>query len=116
MAGMSTHPIRTYREFWPFYVGQHLDRTNRRLHFAGTLGALACLGLAVWESSWFFVAVPLCGYAFAWLGHFVFEKNRPATFTYPLWSLRGDFQMFALMCTGRMDAEIADVTNGRGGV
>ena len=110
---MSANPIRTYREFWPFYVGQHLDSTNRRLHFVGTLCALACVALAIWQSSWFFVAVPLCGYAFAWLGHFAFEKNRPATFSYPLWSLRGDFQMFALMCTGRMAAEIDGVTNGR---
>jgi hypothetical protein len=103
---MSASPIRSYEEFWPFYVSQHLDETNRRLHFLGTLAVLVCAALAILKSSWLFLGVPLCGYAFAWIGHFVFEKNRPATWTYPLWSLRGDFQMFALMSTGRMSTEI----------
>lgn len=111
---MTSNPIRTYREFWPFYVGQHLDRTNRLLHFIGTSAALGCVVLAVLTSSWFFFAVPVCGYAFAWFGHFVFERNRPATWTYPLWSLRGDFQMFALMSAGRMGAEIDRITKSRG--
>jgi hypothetical protein len=111
---MSANPIRSYEEFWPFYVSQHLDETNRRLHFLGTLAALVCAALAVLNSSWFFLAVPICGYAFAWIGHFVFEKNRPATWTYPLWSLRGDFEMFALMSTGRMSAAIEQVTKSRG--
>jgi hypothetical protein len=111
---MSADPIRSYQEFWPFYVGQHLDETNRRLHFLGTLVALICAALAILKSSWLLLAVPLCGYAFAWIGHFVFEKNRPATWTYPLWSLRGDFHMFALMSTGRMSAEIEQVTKSGG--
>jgi hypothetical protein len=103
---MPAERIRTYREFWPFYVGQHLNETNRRLHYVGTLATLVCGGLAVAQSSWFFAAMPVCGYAFAWAGHFAFEKNRPATWTYPIWSLCGDFQMFALMSIGRMGAEI----------
>jgi hypothetical protein len=51
-------------------------------------------------------AMPFAGYGFAWIGHFVFEKNKPATFTYPLWSLRGDFRMYRLMWLGRMDPEV----------
>ena len=105
--------IRTYNAFWPFYVGQHLNRTNRRLHFFGTLAALVCGGLAMTESAWFFVGMPFCGYAFAWFGHFAFEKNRPATWSYPFWSLCGDFQMFALMSAGRMDAEVDKVMKSK---
>ncbi len=99
--------IASYEQFWPFYVSQHLDRTCRRLHFAGTMLVLgfALAGAAV--SPWYFAAVPVAGYGFAWAGHFFFEHNRPATFTYPLWSLRGDFRMFALIALGKMDAELA---------
>jgi hypothetical protein len=110
---MPAELIRTYNEFWPFYVGQHLNRTNRRLHFFGTLAALVCGGLAIAESQWFFLGMPVCGYAFAWFGHFAFEKNRPATWSYPFWSLRGDFHMFALMSAGRMDAEVDKVTQSK---
>jgi hypothetical protein len=97
---------RTYEEFWPFYVSQHLRPATRRLHFAGTTGVLACLAAAVVDSPWWVAAAPLAGYAPAWLGHFGFEHNRPATFRYPLWSLRGDFRMYRLMWLGRMAPEI----------
>lgn len=97
----------TYKAFWPYYVSEHRNKTNRNLHFTGTLLALLILVFAILTGSWvWLVAVPFCGYGFAWVGHFVFEKNRPATFQYPLWSLMGDFQMFAFMCLGRMDREV----------
>jgi hypothetical protein len=97
----------SYEQFWPFYVSQHLHPTCRRLHFVGTLLVLACVGAAALLLSpvWLLLAL-VSGYGFAWVGHFFFEKNRPATFTYPLWSLRGDFRMFRLILLGRMGPEI----------
>ena len=95
----------SYEEFWPFYVSQHRHPTNRRLHFAGTSLVLVALVLGVFVSPIFFLAAPVFGYGFAWLGHFAFEKNKPATFTYPLWSLRADFRMYRLLLLGGMDRE-----------
>jgi hypothetical protein len=99
--------LKTYEAFWPFYVSQHLDPTNRALHFVGTSLVYACLAAALLVSPVWLVAAPFAGYGFAWVGHFFFEKNRPATFTYPLWSLRGDFRMYRLMLLGRMEPELA---------
>ena len=89
--------FQTYEEFWPFYVSQHLHPTCRALHFVGTTLVWIALVLAVLASPWWILAALLAGYGFAWIGHFYFEKNKPATFTYPLWSLRGDFRMYRLM-------------------
>jgi hypothetical protein len=101
---MSRYP--DYESFWPFYVSQHLNRTCRRLHFAGTSLVLACAVAGALLSSRFWVAMPMAGYGFAWIGHFAFEKNRPATFEYPGWSLRADFRMYRYMLVGKMDAEL----------
>ena len=79
----------SYEEFWPYYVAQHRNPTNRALHFVGTSLVIACLVAGFLVSPLWFVAMPFAGYGFAWAGHFLFERNRPATFTYPLWSLRG---------------------------
>lgn len=98
--------LLSYEAFWPFYVAQHSNRTNRRLHFIGTSLVLASLLASALVSLLWLAAAPVVGYGFAWVGHFVFEKNRPATFTYPFWSLRGDFRMFRLMLVGKMDAEV----------
>lgn len=97
---------RTYQEFWPFYVSQHLNPANRALHFTGTSLVWACLLAALLLSPIWAAAAPLAGYGFAWVGHFFFERNKPATFTYPLWSLRGDFRMFRLTLLGRMAPEL----------
>lgn len=96
----------SYKAFWPYYVNEHRNKLNRNFHFVGTTFVLACLFLGLTESAWFFLGAPFCGYAFAWFGHLVFERNRPATFRYPLWSLLADFQMYAFMCAGRMDREV----------
>jgi hypothetical protein len=92
---------RTFAAFYPFYLTEHLNRTSRRLHVVGTtlvIAAAICGFLIDWRV---FVAAPLVGYGFAWLGHFVFEKNRPATFKYPLYSLAGDFRLWFEVVTGK---------------
>jgi len=101
--------LGSYEVFWPFYVAQHSNRTNRRLHFIGTSLVLVAVVASALVSLVWLAAAPMAGYGFAWVGHFVFQKNRPATFTYPLWSLRGDFKMFRLMLLGKMDAEVERV-------
>lgn len=98
--------LTTYEEFWPFYVSQHLDPTNRALHFVGTTLVLVFLVAGLLVSPWWWAAMPVAGYGFAWAGHFFFERNRPATFTYPLWSLRADFRMYRFTWLGRMEAEV----------
>lgn len=107
-AAMSeTHArIQSFEEFWPYYVSQHLNPTSRKLHFIGTSLALGCLAVAPLRPSALLLA-PVVGYGCAWIGHAFFEKNRPATFTYPLWSLRGDFRMWKLTLTGKMEPELA---------
>lgn len=95
-------------EFWPFYVSQHLRRSTRRLHFAGTTAGLACLGASILTQNTLLIPMGLViSYGLAWIGHFFFEKNHPATFKYPLFSLRADFRMYGLMWRGKMEAEIA---------
>lgn len=93
----------SFSEFYPFYLSEHANRSCRRLHFVGTTLGLACLVAALLTlSAWWLLAGLLVGYAFAWVGHFVFEKNRPATFTYPLWSFMGDWVMWSEMLRGRI--------------
>ncbi|HYF59712.1 MAG TPA: Mpo1-like protein [Burkholderiaceae bacterium] len=93
----------SFAEFYPFYLSEHADRTCRRLHFVGSTLVLACLVAAiVLREPWWLAAMPVIGYGFAWIGHFAFERNRPATFRYPLWSLAGDWVMYRDMLTGRI--------------
>jgi hypothetical protein len=93
----------SFREFYPFYLSEHRSRTSRRLHVCGTLLALALAATALISGRLaLFWAVPVAGYAFAWVGHYFFENNTPATFTYPLYSLCGDFRMLYEVLTGRI--------------
>lgn len=95
--------FRSFAEFYPFYLGEHANRTCRRLHFLGSTLALACLGMLLATGRWHWLLVGLlCGYGFAWLGHFAFEKNRPASFSRPLYSFLGDWRMYADLWRGRI--------------
>ena len=94
---------QTFKEFYPFYLQEHSTKTCKILHFIGTslvfLILVYSLISGVYKALWF---MPLAGYGFAWVGHYVFEKNRPATFKHPLYSLRGDFTMFWHLLTGKL--------------
>ncbi|MFT4266624.1 MAG: DUF962 domain-containing protein [Xenophilus sp.] len=93
----------SFTEFYPFYLSEHADRTCRRLHFAGSSLALACLAaLALTGNPWWLPVGLVCGYGFAWVGHFVFEKNRPASFKRPLYSFMGDWAMYRDIWLGRV--------------
>lgn len=95
--------FNSFRDFYPFYLSQHSDRTCRRLHFVGTSLVIGVLAWVLASGTWAgLLLLPVVGYGFAWVGHFVFEKNRPATFRYPVYSLIGDFVMFRDMLTGRI--------------
>lgn len=93
----------SFREFYPFYLGEHSDVNCRRMHFAGSTLVLAVIAFAVitGQLAWLWL-VPVAGYGFAWVGHFVFEKNRPATFRHPLYSLMGDWVMYWDVLRGRV--------------
>jgi hypothetical protein len=96
----------SFREFYPFYLSEHRNGVCRRLHFAGSAIVLVLLALAAALRAWWLLAlVPIAGYGFAWVGHFAFEKNRPATFSYPAWSLAGDWVMFWQLLTGKIHFE-----------
>jgi len=92
-----------FADFYPYYLGEHGNRTCRRLHFTGSSLALVCLGLLLATGAWFWLPVGLiCGYGFAWVGHFVFEKNKPASFKRPLYSFMGDWVMYKDIWTGKI--------------
>ncbi|WP_087502735.1 DUF962 domain-containing protein [Pseudomonas sp. SID14000] len=98
-----TAQFRSFAEFYPYYLGEHSNPTCRRLHFVGTSLVIALLAYTIGSGKWvLLLATPLFGYGFAWVGHFFFEKNRPATFTHPLYSLLGDFVMFRDILVGRI--------------
>ena len=107
---MADHEFSSFEEFWPFYVKEHSKKTTRMLHFAGTTAAMACVaGAVLLKKRWLLLAAPVVGYGPSWIGHFFVEKNRPATFKYPLWSLRADFVMWGKIVRGEMDAEVERV-------
>jgi hypothetical protein len=92
---MNEQRFRTFADFYPFYLSEHSNRTSRRLHFAGTSVALALIIAAAVTQKWWLIAAALVqGYAFAWVGHFFFEHNKPATFKYPRLSLMGDWRLW----------------------
>ena len=101
----------SFEEFWPFYVGEHANKWTRRLHFVGTTAAVSVLGTALIKRRPALIPLALvAGYGPAWFSHFFIEKNRPATFKYPLWSLLADFKMWGKMARGKMDREVERAT------
>ncbi len=101
--GTETKRFATFGDFYPYYLSEHANRTCRRLHFVcTTIGLGLLLSAVVTLNPWYLLAGLVCGYAFAWIGHAFFEKNRPATFTYPFYSFMGDWVMWRDILVGKM--------------
>ncbi len=100
-------PMNSFADFWPYYLREHSKPETRALHYVGTSLVVAIAAFAVATGRWWWLlAMPVAGYFFAWVGHFGVEKNRPATFKYPLWSLGADWKMWWLWLTGGLRAEL----------
>jgi len=107
MADGTNRPIETYADFWPYYLQEHAKPATRSLHFIGTgLAVAAVLAAVVTGLGWLALIALVAGYGPAWIAHFFVEKNRPATFTYPLWSLVSDFRMVFTWITGGLEQEL----------
>lgn len=99
---MAERVYKSFKEFYPYYLTEHKDSTCRKLHFVGTALIFVILAWVLITQTWWGLWLnPLTGYGFAWVGHFFFEKNKPATFQYPLWSLGSDFKLFFDILLGK---------------
>lgn len=104
---MNERRYKSFSEFWPFYVAEHSRSGTRLLHFIGTAAGVACIVYFIAIGSWWLFPLGLIpGYGCAWFAHFLIEKNRPATFKYPVWSFLGDYKMIGLMLSGKMGDEV----------
>jgi hypothetical protein len=102
-AAADPRSFHSFAEFYPFYLGEHQNRTCRRLHFVGSSLGLVCLAMLLATGNWLWLpAGLLVGYAFAWIGHFGFEKNKPASFKRPVYSFMGDWVMYKDIWTGKI--------------
>ncbi|MBQ4888494.1 DUF962 domain-containing protein [Shewanella sp. MMG014] len=100
---MSTKKYQDFNSFYPFYLSQHQDVTCRRLHYIGSGIIVVMLIIVLLSEQWWLLwTLPVIGYGFAWVGHFFFEKNKPATFEYPFYSLLADWVMFAQMLKSKL--------------
>lgn len=106
---MAERKYKTFWTFYPYYLTEHADPVCRAFHFFGTFLVFVLLFAAIFLQKWILLAwIPVAGYGFAWAGHAFFEKNKPATFTYPLWSLGSDFVMFWHILTFQIDKKLAE--------
>ena len=102
-AAVDPKTLRSFAEFYPFYLAEHMNRTCRRLHFVGSTLVLVCLAVGIVRAAPIYLLYALlCGYGFAWVGHFVFEKNKPASFKRPLYSFMGDWVMYKDIWLGKI--------------
>jgi hypothetical protein len=107
MTDAASRRCATYAEFWPFYLREHARPQTRAWHYVGTALSLLILAWALITQTWWMLLLPpVAGYFFAWVSHAFVEKNKPATFIHPLWSLISDFRMFFLFITGRLEPEL----------
>ncbi len=94
--------IKSFGEFYKYYLTEHQNKTSRKLHFVGTFLVFVLVIVAIFQGwGWRWILVPVVGYGFAWVGHAFFERNKPATFKYPLWSLISDFKLFFEILIGK---------------
>ncbi|WP_018690846.1 DUF962 domain-containing protein [Algicola sagamiensis] len=99
----------SFRAFYPYYLSQHADPTCRAFHYIGVVLCWCCFGVALYMNAWaYLLLMPVMGYGFAWLGHGLFEKNKPATFDYPIYSFFGDWLMFYHFLTGQIQAQLVE--------
>ena len=112
---MTTRKFNSFAEFWPHYVSEHSHPLTRLLHLIGTGAGIACAGFFIATGRWWLFPLGLVpGYGTAWIAHFFIERNKPATFQYPLWSFLGDYKMIGMMLSGKMDGEVKKVaTSGK---
>ena len=104
----------TFAEFWPFYLQEHRRASTRGWHYVGTILAILTLLVVVILQKWMFLPLPIfCGYLFSWLSHCFVERNKPATFSYPLWSIVADFKMLLYFLTGKMGEELENAGIGK---
>lgn len=104
---MAAPEFKSFGDFFPYYLAEHANPTCRKLHYIGTTLATCVVIYAVITGQWALLLLyPLIGYGFAWVGHFKFERNKPATFDYPFWSFIGDYKMFWLMLTGGLKEKL----------
>lgn len=107
MTNTTVERFSSFAEFYPYYLSEHAQPRCRALHYVGTTLTFVALIASIIVSLWWLFSVPLAGYGFAWAAHFFVEKNRPATFTYPLWSLIGDYKMYFSWLTGQLPQQLA---------
>jgi hypothetical protein len=104
-----TERFQSFREFYPYYLGEHSNRVCRTLHYIGsTLGLIIMIFSVISGNYIYILAGPVLGYAFAWTGHFFFEHNKPATFQYPVWSFMGDWVMLKDFLSGKFRNSVTD--------
>lgn len=109
---MSQERFSRFSDFYPYYLAEHSHPLCRAMHYIGSTGVLALLVIAWVSGQWLWLlGVPVMGYGFAWIGHFFIEKNRPATFTCPFYSLAGDWVMYVEFLTGRLKRRLDRTTS-----